>query len=63
MVTPLVTELPSNPARKQRRAVKALRACRSPVYVPYRRRTARGTIRVGSALSSGTADRPRVTRG
>jgi len=50
MMTPVVAEIPSKSARRQRQAEKALRASRAAVYVPYRRRTATGTIRVATAM-------------
>ena len=47
---PTRSELPSKPTRKQRQEAKAPRAGQSAVYVPYRRRSATGAVRVAPAL-------------
>lgn len=49
MVRPVVVELTSQTARQLRQASKE-RAARAAMYVPYRRRSASGTVRVATGL-------------
>ena len=50
MMTPLVVELRSPRARAARRASKDAPPVRSTEYVPYRRRSATGAVRVATGL-------------
>ena len=50
MLTPLVVELTAKPSAKHWQERKALRASRSAQYIPYRRRSATGAVRVATAV-------------
>lgn len=50
MVTPVVFELRTSRGRTQRQGPKSANAARSAEYVPYRRRSATGAVRVATGL-------------
>lgn len=50
MLTPVVVELTAQRARERRRKQQKARACSCAEYVPYRRRSANGTVRVATGL-------------
>lgn len=54
-MTPLAIDLASQRGRTPRQEPKAPRAVRSAVYLPYRRRSANGTVRVATGLVGRTA--------
>lgn len=53
MVTPVVVELRSQGVRTKRRGPKNASVLRSAEYVPYRRRSATGAVRVATGLIGG----------
>ena len=53
MVTPGVVELRSQHVRTRRPGPKNARVLRSAEYVPYRRRSATGAVRVATGLIGG----------